>query len=129
MNPNLIGKRPDRAKARYFTVLKYQLTILLVFSALTLYVDLISAYSALIGGVIYLAPTAYFAFRHFNVVSGNSAHAALAELIARQIWKMLLMVALFALVFVIVEPLSAFFLFASLFVMQLSHLVLHTVVT
>jgi ATP synthase protein I len=124
MNSNLIGKRSDRAKARYFTVLKYQSGILLVFSAAVAFIDFIAAYSMLIGGLIYLIPNTYFANRHFKKQTKRSAQGTLAELYASQIWKMALMVISFSLAFVLVKPISVFSLFAMLILLQVSNLIM-----
>ena len=123
-NSNLIGKRSDRAKARYFTVLKYQSVILLVLSAVAVFIDFVAAYSMLIGGLIYLGPNTYFAIKHFNKQTQRSAQGTLAELYASQIWKMALMTVLFALIFVFIEPLSGFSLFAALLLMQVLNLLM-----
>ena len=124
MNPNLIGKRSDRAKARYFTVLKYQSGILLLLSAVTVFIDFVAAYSMLIGGLIYLIPNAYFAGKHFKKQTQSSAQGTLAELYASQIWKMALMAISFSLAFVLVKPISVFSLFAMLILLQVSNLIM-----
>ena len=124
MNPNLIGKRSDRAKARYFKVLKYQLGILLVLSAVVVVIDFVAAYSMLIGGLIYLTPNTYFANKHFKKQIERSAQRTLAELYASQIWKVALMVISFSLAFMLVKPISVFSLFAMLILLQVSYLIL-----
>lgn len=124
MNPNLIGKRSDRAKARYFKVLKYQLGILLVLSAVVVVIDFVAAYSMLIGGLIYLIPNTYFANKHFKKQIERSAQRTLAELYASQIWKVALMVISFSLAFMLVKPISVFSLFAMLILLQVSYLIL-----
>lgn len=124
MNPNLIGKRSDRAKARYFTVLKYQSALLLVLSAVAVFIDFVAAYSMLIGGLIYLIPNGYFAKKHFKKQTQRSAQGTLAELYASQIWKMALMAISFSLAFVLVKPISVFSLFAMLILLQVSNLIM-----
>ena len=124
MNPNLIGKRSDRAKARYFIVLKYQSVILLVLCAVAVFIDVVAAYSMLIGGLIYLVPNTYFAKKHFNKQIQRSAQGTLAELYASQIWKMALMAISFSLAFVLVKPISVFSLFAMLILLQVSNLIM-----
>ena len=93
-------------------------------SLLLVLFDLVVAYSALLGGLIFLLPQIWHAWKHFNTSSGVSANRALAELYAGQIWKMALMATLFALVFVLIEPLSGFSLFATLLLMQVINLLL-----
>jgi ATP synthase protein I len=79
-------------------------------------------YSALLGGIIYLVPYAYVANRILTDKgtkdSGNSASQTLAQLYIGQIWKMVIGAMLFALVFVLVEPLSPFSLFGSYIAVQ-----------
>lgn len=122
--PKLFGKRADKAQQRYFKTLKYQLIALVFVTLLALPFDLVVAYSALLGGTIYLLPNGWQAKRHFDGRADKTAHGTLAELYAGQIWKMALSATLFALVFVLVEPLSVFSLFASLILLQVLHLVM-----
>jgi len=120
--PKTFGRRADKAQARFFKTLKYQAVALLLLALLALPFDLVVAYSALLGGTIYLLPNSWQAKRHFDSQVSRSAQATLAELYAGQIWKMALSATLFALVFVLVEPLSVFSLFASLILLQVIHL-------
>jgi len=75
------------------------------------------AYSAFFGGLIYLIPYAYVTNRILvkkpHTVAEQSANKALAELYISQIWKMVIGALLFALVFVLVKPLSPFSLFGT----------------
>lgn len=123
-NPNLQGKRSVRTKEQYYTILKYQLLIILGLSGSALFFDIVSAYSLLLGGLIYWIPQAYLVKRHFDVQVTQSAHRTLAQLYASQIWKMALMAILFSLVFVLVDPISVFSLFAMLILLQVSHLIM-----
>ncbi len=120
----LIGKRQDRTKARYFKILKYQAVIVAVLVAVLSLVDWVSAYSALAAGLIYLIPNAYTAKRHFDNRAVKSAQATLAALYAGQIWKMALMATAFALLFVLVKPISVFSLFATLILIQIIQVIL-----
>lgn len=104
--------------------MKYQLALLFLLCLLLVIVDVVIAYSALIGGMVYMVPNAWHAWRHFRVNESQTAGQALGDLYAGQIWKMALMATLFALSFVYVEPLSGFSLFASLLLMQVSYLVM-----
>jgi len=124
LESNLLGIRDSKAERRYFNVMKYQLALLLLLCLLLVIVDVVIAYSALIGGMVYMVPNAWHAWRHFRVNESQTAGQALGDLYAGQIWKMALMATLFALSFVYVEPLSGFSLFASLLLMQVSYLVM-----
>ncbi len=79
----------------------------------------VAGYSAFFGGVIYLIPHAYAANKLLvKKYELTSAKQTLAELYIGQIWKMVIGALLFALVFVLVKPLSPFSLFGSYIAMQ-----------
>lgn len=120
----LIGRRGTKLRQRYFKTLKLEYLICLVCAAVLSIIDPVKGYSVLIGGLIHLLPVTWQARRHFDGDAGGSAERALAELYAGQIWKMALMATLFALVFVLIEPLSVFSLFAALILLQMFHLVM-----
>jgi len=124
MQAGMWEKRGDKTQQRYFKTLKYQGAILALTALLLAPFDFIVAYSALLGGLIYLLPQLWHAWRHFNNRTPETANRALAELYAGQIWKMALMAMLFALSFVLIEPLSGFSLFAALLLMQVMNLVM-----
>ena len=124
MQAGMWEKRGDRARQWYFTTLKYQSAFLALVTLLLVPFDLVVAYSALLGGLIYLLPQFWHAWRHFRNRAPETANRALAELYAGQIWKMALMAMLFALSFVLIEPLSGFSLFAALLLMQVMNLVM-----
>ena len=79
-------------------------------------------YSALLGGFIYLIPYVYVANRiltnDIRKVGSDSTSQALADLYIGQIWKMVIGAMLFALVFVLVKPLSPFPLFGTYIAIQ-----------
>ena len=123
MNSILNSRRSTREKAAFFRVLQYQLATLVVLSLSGLLIDFVVAYSIFLGGLIFLLPTFYSAKKHFASKCTDSANVVLADMYLRQMWKMAFMALLFALIFVLVKPLSGFFLFASLFLMQLLNLI------
>lgn len=124
MNTKLIGKRRDRAQDRYFWILKYQTVVALTLAFVLVFVNWVAAYSVLLAGAVYLIPTAYTARKHFGVRVVKTAHDTLAELYAGQIWKMALMAIGFALIFVLVETLSVFSIFATLILFQMIHFIM-----
>jgi len=75
------------------------------------------SYSAFLGGLIFLIPYTYVANRILkkdtHTVAEQSANQTLADLYIGQIWKMVIGAMLFALVFVLVKPLSPFPLFGT----------------
>ncbi|MFT5705787.1 MAG: ATP synthase protein I [Oceanospirillaceae bacterium] len=79
-------------------------------------------YSAFLGGLIYIIPYAYVVNRILakenRTDTENTPNRALADLYIGQIWKMVIGALLFALVFVLVKPLSPFSLFGTYIAIQ-----------
>ena len=113
------GAHSRKTRSRIFKILLIQAVICLMFSAGLMLVDLETAYSALLGGAIYLLPTLYFADRALRFSAGQSAKHALAEMYMSQIWKMALMTVGFAAVFITIQPLNPFSLFGTFILMQI----------
>lgn len=115
-------RRPLRGHARVtrqhaLVTLKLQaLATVLIASAALLY-STVAAYSALLGGVLYLIPQSFFTWRTFrennNRAVSSSAQAALADMYIGQIWKMGIAALGFALVFSKIDPVSPFPIFGS----------------
>ncbi len=74
-------------------------------------------YSALLGGLVFLIPNIYVTneilIKSNQSEQPQSANQTLAKLYMSQIWKMVITAMLFALVFVLVQPLSPFSLFGT----------------
>ncbi|WP_415892917.1 ATP synthase subunit I [Neptuniibacter sp. PT8_73] len=81
--------------------------------------NLETAYSALLGGALYLLPNLYFADRALRFSAGQNAKQALAEMYVSQIWKMALSAVGFAAVFILIQPLNPFSLFGTFILMQI----------
>jgi ATP synthase protein I len=105
-------------------VLLIQTIVMLVLSAALLLKGNVEAYSALLGGLIYLVPNLYVALRTLPHRAGSTAGIVLAELYIGQIWKMALSVAGFAATFIWVKPLSPFSIFGTFILMQFLGMVL-----
>lgn len=120
----LVGRRTERARSRYFKIVKYQAITVVVLAVIVSAFNGVAAYSIVLGGLVYLVPTAYTAWKHFGNQADDSAQATLAKMYAGQIWKMALMGTGFALIFTQVENLSVFSLFATLILLQLIQLVM-----
>ncbi|MFT5032838.1 MAG: ATP synthase protein I [Bermanella sp.] len=104
------GKPPATAPIKgppLFKIYGLQVLLLFVLAAGLLLIDLLTAKSALIGGLISVLPNAYFArlaFRH----RGARAAAAVAQSFYRgEAGKFVMTAILFALVFSTVQPLRA----------------------
>ncbi len=100
-------------------ILLIQAIVMLVLSAALLLKGNVVAYSALLGGLIYIVPNLYVALRILPHRAGSTAGMVLAQLYVGQIWKMALSVAGFAATFIWVKPLSPFSIFGTFILLQL----------
>lgn len=99
--------------------LTVQLVATLVVAAVVSVYSWVAGYSAFFGGIIYLVPHLYAANKLLSKKHEiKTAKQTLAELYIGQIWKMVIGALLFALVFVLVKPLSPFSLFGNYIAMQ-----------
>ncbi len=113
------GAHSRKTRGRIFRILLIQATVCLALVTALLLVGLETAYSAFLGGVIYLLPTLYFADRALRFSAGQTAKQALAEMYMSQIWKMALSAVGFAAVFILIHPLNPFPLFGTFILMQI----------
>lgn len=97
-----------------------QAALILLVSAACLVLGVTAAYSALLGGLLYLLPNLYFAWRAFSGQSTDNAQRVVIRMYASEIGKMMLAVALFSATFMLVHPLSPFPLFGTFMLLQLS---------
>jgi len=89
-------------------------------SAACLLLGVTQAYSAMLGGLLYLLPNLYFTWRALSGQETDSAHRVVMRMYASEIGKMMLAVALFSATFMLVQPLSPFPLFGTFILLQLS---------
>ncbi len=110
------------AVQRAIKILIVQLVTVCIIALVLSIKDLILGYSALLGGLIYIIPNAYYTYKVLiknNKMNLNkSANHTLADLYSGQIWKMVIGAMLFALTFVLVKPLSPFSLFGTFIAIQ-----------
>ena len=85
--------------------------LLLVYPALV-WIDSVTAYSTLLGGLIALGPNAYFARQAFKYHGARAATHVTAAFYKGEVGKLVLTAALFAAVFAGVRPLQVPALFA-----------------
>lgn len=90
-----------------------QLAFILVVSLLFSTRGLPGAYSALIGGLIFFLPNAYFAYRSFLHQGARSAKKIVQTIYKAEVIKLVLIAGLFVLVFYFIKPLDPFGLFAA----------------
>jgi len=101
-----------------------QTGILLAISAGLLWIDTVTAYSVLLGGLISIAPNSYFArqaFRHRGALA--AAHIA-RGFYQGEAGKFVLTATAFAVVFAAVKPLQMTAFWAAYLLAQLSHAVI-----
>ena len=96
--------------AKIYTI---QCIVLLAVSAGLLVVNPVTAYSALLGGMISVVPNGYFALTAFRYSGARSARFIANSLYRGEVTKFVLSAALFATVFVLVKPISAGTLFTA----------------
>ena len=78
----------------------------------------VTAYSALLGGLIYLLPSLYQAKKVFTPSDSNNIRQILRDLYKSEIWKMALTIVLFGVVFSSVKPIEPFPIFGVFVLMQ-----------
>ena len=104
--------------------LVYVLLIITVVIALLSYIysGLVSAYSVLLGGAVYILPNIYFIRCAFRKVESQTPQSMMSWFYIGEAVKILLTVALFAICFALVKPLNVALLFAAYIVMMVVNL-------
>lgn len=115
---NTIPKPPLR---RLF--LGQALTALLIF-AVIFPVNRIQSYSFLLGCLVQLTGSLYFAWQAFKYSGARQTKSMVQSMYRGEAGKIVLSGALFAMVFTMVRPVSAAFVFVGYLVMQAMHLAL-----
>lgn len=96
-----------------------QLIAMVVVAAVFLTLQgLVAGYSAFLGGFICWLPNTYFAFRAFRFRGARAAQKIVRSFYAGAVGKMMLTMAMFAIVFIKVKPLSAVALFTGFALVQ-----------
>ncbi|SIS40066.1 ATP synthase subunit I [Neptunomonas antarctica] len=114
------GKHIQATRQRVGRIFLIQTLMVVIMAVIFLFYDLIAAYSVLLGGVIYLLPNSYFAWRILFSQQNGSPNRALADMYIGQIWKMAISIVCFSAVFILVRPLSPFSLFVTFILLQIS---------
>ncbi|MDY6890631.1 MAG: ATP synthase subunit I [Pseudomonadota bacterium] len=115
-----VSVRDRRTIEGFRRILLHQAALILCVSAACLLLGVTQAYSALLGGLLYLLPNLYFAWRALRRQGTDSAQRIVIRMYASEIGKMTLAVALFSATFQLVQPLSPFPLFGTFILLQLS---------
>ncbi|WP_152205807.1 ATP synthase subunit I [Marinobacter changyiensis] len=82
-------------------------TILIILSVLWSFESRLAGYSALLGGLIYVIPNAYFAHRMFRFQGARNARLMVGDLFRAESVKLALTAVFFAAVFILMEPVHA----------------------
>jgi ATP synthase protein I len=118
MNTSQLKSTAESDGIPVFRIVWFQLIGTLVAALAFLLLDLVSAYSVLLGGLVCVLPNAFMAQR-FVSASRLEPGKAFGRLIAGEAGKLLLTAGLFILVFALVEPLQMLLFFGALFIVQL----------
>jgi len=114
------GRHSRITRQKVFALLLLQTAVLMAVSGVLLLQDITLAYSALLGGAIFLIPYSYFAWKALSLADTATARQTMAVMYVSEIWKMAMTVMGFALAFVLVQPLSPFSLFGTYILMQVT---------
>jgi ATP synthase protein I len=123
-----MGDTPDRpqtgatiAKPPLWKLYTLQTGILLACCAALLLIDTVSAYSALLGGLISIAPNSYFARQAFRFRGATAARHIARAFYLGETGKFVLTATAFAVAFATVKPLNVVALWAAYVAAMLSH--------
>lgn len=115
------GRLQRRSRRAFLKIYLIQAGLALAIAAVALLNGPVTAYSALLGGLLYLLPNLYFTWRVlFSRRPAETAQQVAISVYASEIGKMAFAVGLFSATFILVEPLSPFPLFLTFILLQLS---------
>lgn len=115
------GRLKQRSHKQFLRIYLIQAGLTLLAAAVAWLHSGVAAYSALLGGGLYLLPQLYFSWRVlYSKRPAETAQQVVLSLYASEIGKMLVAAGLFSAVFLLVQPLSPFSLFLTFILLQLS---------
>ncbi|MEE8059183.1 MAG: ATP synthase subunit I [Pseudomonadales bacterium] len=106
------------AKPPLLPIFSAQIIVLLLGSFGLLLIDWVMAYSAFLGGLIAIAPNAYFACRAFQYSGAQAAGDVARSFYRGEAGKFLLTTIMFAGVFALIKPLEVVVIFLTYSVMM-----------
>ncbi len=112
------------AKPPLLRISRWQLLAALVLTGVVLPMGRVQAYSFLIGCLIQIGGSAYFARLAWRYQGARQAHNMLATMYRGATGKIVLSAAAFAVVFALVKPLDALLMFAGYLIMVPCHALL-----
>ena len=117
------NKEITKNRTAAFRLVYVQLIVTVVIALLSYtYSGLVSAYSVLLGSVVYILPNIYFVRCAFRKVESQTPQSMMSWFYIGEAVKILLTVALFAICFALVKPLNVALLFAAYIVMMIVNL-------
>jgi len=108
-------KRTHKKVVRIFQI---QVAFTVAVAFLAAFYSITAAYSALLGGLLYLLPNIFFAWRVLSRQS-NTPRGVLADMYIGEIWKMAITILLFAVIFILVPTVSPFPLFLTFILLHI----------
>jgi ATP synthase protein I len=99
---------------------RVQISLILIFAALCALYSANATASALLGGVVYFIPNAYFASKLFKYQGARSARQIVNNFYKGEAWKIIISVALFTVVFLKFK-ITAIAFFASYIMVLMTH--------
>lgn len=116
--PTFMQQASERLRVIKLILLGQLVTALLVGTGGLMIAGSLTGMSALLGGLIAWLPNTYFALRAFRYRGARAAQKIVRSFYAGAFGKMILTMALFAIVFIKVKPLSALALFIGFAIVQ-----------
>lgn len=113
-------RQQQRLAYLYFRLLMLQLALTCILSVLMVMKDFVTAYSVFLGGLIYLVPAGWFSLKVLVKNSAQTPRQIVANMYVSETGKVLLAVAMFTMVFLMVEPLNASALFVTYILLQIT---------
>jgi len=115
-----LTKQHQHSKKQAIRYIQSQLVLTAAITVLMFFFDVVKAYSALTGGLIATIASAWFAYKVFRVSPDSAAETMLVSAYMGEIYKIILIGALFLCAFVLIKPISAVVLLVSFFVIYMT---------
>lgn len=95
----------------------FQFVMLVVIGLAFLLKSTVASYSAFLGGLVFLLPNAYFAFKAFRYAGARAARQIISSFYQGEAGKLILSAVLFTTVFIWIQPLDVAALFLTFAIM------------
>ncbi|MDB6063526.1 MAG: hypothetical protein JWM78_3629 [Verrucomicrobiaceae bacterium] len=101
-----------------------QIALLIVVSLCTLWANTVTAYSVLLGGLTFIAPTGFFARQAFRFRGAQATYRIARAFYRGETTKFVLTAVAFALIFTLVKPINLIALWSAYIVAMFVHQIL-----